>query len=432
MNNSLISAIFASLFYVSSVSIACAQTLSGPAIQPIAPLLNSWVDSISQSGVAHQSQPSFSNIAGQVALGQFPTIGANTALCSVAGGTPIACTQAQLTAMLNLATASLPGALPAWPNNITTFLRGDGTYQALNFAAIPPIAADNLLGNPTGGSAAVQATPLVNCANALTYNTTTHLFGCNVSAGTGTVTGLTPGNGVTTTITASAPGSAITTSGTIWAAELVNPQSGTSYAIADSDRAKLITATNAAAQAYSIAQAGAASAFQSGWFTNIQNNSTTAAGIVTVAPTISTINGASSLKIYPGQAARITSDGTNYQVSFQSNNQQAWPSYSPAISCASGSGTWTTNSAHFQQNGKTVAWQLDVSISSIGTCVGTGFNFTTPVTASTSAGGAGRETAVAGAGVFCQVIGSTAQCAIVSGSLAVGMHFVVSGVYEGS
>lgn len=51
-------------------------------------------------------------------------------------GTCAALTSTQLTALLNLATASLPGALPAWPNNTTTFFRGDGTYATLNVAAI--------------------------------------------------------------------------------------------------------------------------------------------------------------------------------------------------------------------------------------------------------------------------------------------------------
>jgi hypothetical protein len=45
-------------------------------------------------------------------------------------------TNAQLTALINAATASLPGALPAWPNNTTTFFRGDGTYATLNCAAL--------------------------------------------------------------------------------------------------------------------------------------------------------------------------------------------------------------------------------------------------------------------------------------------------------
>jgi len=49
------------------------------------------------------------------------------------------------------------------------------------------LAADNLIGNPTGSTATPQAFPLVNCANALTYSTSSHTFGCNSTAGTGTV-----------------------------------------------------------------------------------------------------------------------------------------------------------------------------------------------------------------------------------------------------
>lgn len=45
-------------------------------------------------------------------------------------------TNAQVTALINLATTSLSGALPAWPNNTTTFFRGDGTYATLNCAAL--------------------------------------------------------------------------------------------------------------------------------------------------------------------------------------------------------------------------------------------------------------------------------------------------------
>lgn len=142
------------------------------------------------------------------------------------------------------------------------------------------------------------------------------------AAGSGTVTSVTPGTGLTSTITAAAPGSAITSTGTLSVAHIVNPQSGTSYAIADSDRGKLITGSNAAAQAYSIAQAGAASAFQSGWFTDILNKSTNVAGIITVTPTTSTINGASTYKIQPGQYVRIVSDGTQYQVWAPANASQ--------------------------------------------------------------------------------------------------------------
>lgn len=130
--------------------------------------------------------------------------------------------------------------------------------------------------------------------------------------GAGTVT--TPGGGLVSSTTAACSQTAGQT--TLSAAECVNAQSGTSYAIQDSDRAKLITATNNAAQAYTIAQAGASTTFQSGWFTEIANLSGTSSGIITLTPTTSTINGNSTLVLYPGERAKIVSDGTNYQASY--------------------------------------------------------------------------------------------------------------------
>ena len=45
-------------------------------------------------------------------------------------------TNAQLTALINPATATLPGTAPAFPNNTTTFLRGDGTYATPLFGNV--------------------------------------------------------------------------------------------------------------------------------------------------------------------------------------------------------------------------------------------------------------------------------------------------------
>lgn len=88
-----------------------------------------------------------------------------------------------------------------------------------------------------------------------------------------------------------------------------NAQTGTSYAIQDSDKGKFITFANAAPVAVSIAQAGTADAFGAGWYCDIL---TTGAGTVTVTPAVSTINGAATLVRTTGQGARIISDGTNY------------------------------------------------------------------------------------------------------------------------
>ncbi len=51
-------------------------------------------------------------------------------------------TNVQLTALIQAATASLSGALPAWPNNTTTFFRGDGTYTGITCASLPPLTGD--------------------------------------------------------------------------------------------------------------------------------------------------------------------------------------------------------------------------------------------------------------------------------------------------
>jgi hypothetical protein len=95
---------------------------------------------------------------------------------------------------------------------------------------------------------------------------------------------LVPGGGLASSVSAACSQSPIAGLGVLSVAECVNPQTGTSYPIQDGDRGKLITASNAAAQAYSIGQAAAASAFQGGWYTDIHNISTAAAGIVTVTP----------------------------------------------------------------------------------------------------------------------------------------------------
>lgn len=86
-------------------------------------------------------------------------------------------------------------------------LSGDVTLTAAGVTAIgankvtvgmmATLAADKLIGNPTGSTATPQAFSLTNCSNALTYSTSTHSFGCNVGAGTGTVTTLTAGPAIT-------------------------------------------------------------------------------------------------------------------------------------------------------------------------------------------------------------------------------------------
>lgn len=191
--------------------------------------------------------------------------------------------------------------------NPTAFsLLGNTTSGTANYA---PFTIGGLTNKAAPTSSDILLLQDVAASGALKYCT---IAQC-ISAVTG-VTSITPGAGLTSILTATAPGSAITSTGTLSAASLSNAQTGTSYTFLDGDRAKLVTASNAAAQAYTLPQAGAASAFQAGWYSDIKNNSTALAGIVTITPTTSTINGATTLQLIPGQGVRIVSDGTNYQV----------------------------------------------------------------------------------------------------------------------
>ena len=185
------------------------------------------------------------------------------------------------------------------------------------------------------GSAAASALAINNCANALTYSTTTHTFGCNVSAGTGTITSVTPGSGLVSSTTAPCSQTAITASGTLSAARCFDARTTTTETINDSDRAKILTFNNASPVAASIAQAGAASNFQAGWFVDIRN---LGAGTVTITPTTSTINGQSSFKLIQGASGRLASDGTNYQflVSTSPSALQASPA-NPATTTSTSS-----------------------------------------------------------------------------------------------
>ena len=170
----------------------------------------------------------FNQLAGNYTLAQGPTIGAGTVLGSVAGGTPAALTQAQLTALINLATASLPGAIPAWPNNTSTYFRGDGTYATLNCAALSNAGAfctgtnaANLTGTvpsaqlPTATSSALggvkpDGTTITNSGGAIsvTYGTTagtaaqgndSRITSPNVGSATGTLAVANGGTGDTGT-----------------------------------------------------------------------------------------------------------------------------------------------------------------------------------------------------------------------------------------
>lgn len=92
----------------------------------------------------------------------------------------------------------------------------------------------------------------------------------------------------------------------------VRATTGTSETIASTDDKKIVTFTNASDIAASLAQAGSGSpaAFTNGWSVRLVNLGPSK---VTITPTTSTIGGAATLQLGPGQGAEVNSDGTNYK-----------------------------------------------------------------------------------------------------------------------
>ena len=243
-------------------------------------------------------------------------------------------TQATTTTLTASRAWTLPAASALNPGQHLVISDKAGAINGANTIVVTRAGSDTINGaTTTTMSSQYQVLDLISDgASVWSFNSSAG------GGGSGTVTTVTPGAGIVSSTTTSCSQTAITSSGTLSEAECVNAQTGTSYAIVDGDRAKLVTAFNAAAQAYTIAQAGASTSFQAGWYVDVKNTSTNAAGIVTITPTTSTIDGASTYVLNPGRSARIVSDGTNYQVSLTGAKQTL-----PTIQAfTSGSGTYTT------------------------------------------------------------------------------------------
>lgn len=86
----------------------------------------------------------------------------------------------------------------------------------------------------------------------------------------------------------------------------VNAQTGTSHTIVTDDQGRLLTLSNASAVALSLPSAAT---FPPGFWLLVEN---LRAGAVTITPTTSTIDGASSLNLRQNQGCAIFSDGVNY------------------------------------------------------------------------------------------------------------------------
>ena len=213
--------------------------------------------------------------------------------------------------------STVPASAGTLPGSTGTFTLGD----CLKVGATSPLEVQDAgAACGTGGSSAFSSiTTGTNTTATMTVGTGATL----TVSGTGVinadqVNGATvPASAALLASNSSSQATAVTlgagmaiSSGTLSATQAINAQVGTTYTVASTDAAKLVTFSNAGAIAVTLPQATTAG-FGAGFAFDVED---LGAGAVTITPTTSTINGASTLVVKQNFGCSITSDGTNYQV----------------------------------------------------------------------------------------------------------------------
>jgi len=232
------------------------------------------------------------NVSGVTAIGankvtnsQLATMANSTFKCRNTAGTGNAedCTSSQVRTLLSLVIGT---NVEAWDNDLDCIAAlsstgqikrtGTGTCSAgaVALADLATGTQDTVIGY--FGSTTASATAISNCTGALTYSTSTHTFGCNAAAGTGTVTnvataGLATGGPITTTGTV-----------TVTAASKSDEQTGSSAVVAVTPSQQQQHDSAAKAWLYATQSAGTYT-LQAAY--NIAGFSKTGTGAITVTMT---------------------------------------------------------------------------------------------------------------------------------------------------
>jgi hypothetical protein len=258
-----------------------------------------------------------------------------------------------------------------------------------------------------------------------------------------TFTGALSGNASTATTATNATNTAVTddtsTNATVYptwvTANTGNlPQKTTSTKLSFNPSTGALTSTSFSGAGTGLT--GTASSLTAGTVTtnaNLTGDVTSSGNATTLtnAPVIAKV-----LTAYSAAAGTVASTDSILQA-FQKLgglvDNAAWTTYTPSAACNTlGPGTWTTNSAHQKTIGKTVNWEIDVTLTNAGTCSGTAWKFNLPSTPTTAGGGSGGEVAINGTYVICAYSAGSAVATCNTGTaIAVSERFVASGVYEG-
>ena len=193
-----------------AVTLGATLTFVSTAVQTVAHTgdvtssANSFAMTIANSAVTNAKMANAAaytlkgNFTGSAAAPQDSTIGALTQKVSPGASDLILIQDVAASGQLKYVTVSSvasAGSVSSIAGNTGAFTLSNGITNSVNDIRLASIAADNLLMNSTGSSAPPIATAVPTCSAAtsgLTYNVTTHAFGCN-TLGTVTSVGFTGG-----------------------------------------------------------------------------------------------------------------------------------------------------------------------------------------------------------------------------------------------
>jgi hypothetical protein len=215
------------------------------------------------------------------------------------------------------------------------------TWDDIEIASAPTLSLTKAVNAQTGTTYTVQSTDrskLITISNANSIAITLpqadssnfpngwYVEFSNIGAGVATITPTTSTiDDASTYIILPGKSVGVTSDGTNYNISAVagkvpglNAQTGTTYTILTTDLDKLVTLTNSSATAVTLPEANSTT-FSSGWRTTVENKG---AGIVTITPTTSTIDGAATLVLHQNEGAEIFSDGTNYSTAIKTANSR--------------------------------------------------------------------------------------------------------------
>lgn len=173
-----------------------------------------------------------------------------------------------------------------------------------------------------------------------------------------------------------------------------------------------------------------ANGFFEGTNNNVSNAVNIGSGTIVKSYGNHWIGNTSSNKIltdYTGTLTNLTAID-DYRLNVSTNNGTAFQAFTATPTC--GSGSITTNSARQKTIANTTNWELDVSITALGSCTNV-LSFTLPSTTASGAGGAGRDGAGPAGNVVCAVaLTSSSMTCQAAANFSTSSRVLLSGVYE--